>query len=383
MAWWDYALTQFPALVRYLGLSVWPHPLVFDYGAEWVTNPWSVAPAAALVVALLIGSIVAFWRWPALGFLGCWFFAILAPTSIVPGNRQTMAEHRMYLALAPVIVLLAWGLWSRLGRRAAVVVLALAAIVLGALTARRNATYGTDLALWADTAAKRPLNAYAQTNLGVDLIRAGDVAGGVARYEVALRLRPSLPEANNNLGNMLRDEGRIPEAIAHYETALRARPDYAGVYSDLGIALVDAGRLPEALGAFAQALHFKPDMPEARSNYGNALRLAGRFGEAEAQLREAVRLQPDYPNAELNLGLTLVALGRFPEAVEAYRRALAERPNSADAHYHLGNALALMGMLPAAVAEFQEAVRLDPGDAAARAHLAQARGDLDREDGAR
>ena len=43
---------------------------------------------------------------PRLGFLGAWFFVILAPSSsVVPVAGQTIAEHRMYLPLAAVIVL--------------------------------------------------------------------------------------------------------------------------------------------------------------------------------------------------------------------------------------------------------------------------------------
>jgi hypothetical protein len=33
---WAYWLTQFQAVAHYLKLSVWPHPLVFEYGTFWV-----------------------------------------------------------------------------------------------------------------------------------------------------------------------------------------------------------------------------------------------------------------------------------------------------------------------------------------------------------
>jgi tetratricopeptide (TPR) repeat protein len=375
VSWWSYALTQFPAILHYLRLSFWPRPLIFDYGAQWVTDPWSIVPAFAIVAALIAGTAVALWRRPALGFLGAWFFAILAPTSLVPGNRQLLAEHRMYLALAAVIVLAVVLLGTWLGRRSLLLFLLLAG-VFGALTLRRNGDYRTDLALWADTAAKRPENPYAQTNLGVDLGKEGDAAGAMARYELAVRLKPDLPEANNNLGNSLRDQGRIPEAIAHYDAALRARPDYADVYNNRGVALVKDGRMADALADFEQSLRLNPDFAEAHNNFGNALRLAGRPPEAEIQLREATRLQPDSPNYALNFGLDLVALGRLPEAAEVYRQVLQRHPEMADAHYHLGNALGQMGRLPEALAEFEEAVRLKPDYAEAQSRADQARRDL-------
>ena len=45
-------------------------------------------------------------RQPAIGFVGIWFFLILAPSSsVVPVVGQPMAEHRMYLPLAAVVTL--------------------------------------------------------------------------------------------------------------------------------------------------------------------------------------------------------------------------------------------------------------------------------------
>ena len=49
---WTYALTQCQAILLYLKLSIWPHPLVFDYGTEVVRDPALVIPCALLVVAL-------------------------------------------------------------------------------------------------------------------------------------------------------------------------------------------------------------------------------------------------------------------------------------------------------------------------------------------
>ncbi len=92
------------AVARYLRLSLWPHPLVFEYGTFWVT-PAQAVPYALAVAALAAATLWALARRPALGFLGFWFFGILAPTSLVPGTTQMIVEHRMYLPLAAVIAL--------------------------------------------------------------------------------------------------------------------------------------------------------------------------------------------------------------------------------------------------------------------------------------
>ena len=112
--------------MHYLSLAVWPHPLIFDYGTQWVQNSWTIVAPALVVALLAAGTGYALLRRPALGFAGVFFFAILAPTSLVPGNRQTLAEQRMYLALAPLIITVrTWGgLW--LGRKSLVLFLAIA-----------------------------------------------------------------------------------------------------------------------------------------------------------------------------------------------------------------------------------------------------------------
>jgi protein O-mannosyl-transferase len=95
---------------------VWPHPLVFDYGTAVEKSAWAIAPQAVLLLALAAGTIRALWRRHWAGFLGVWFFAILAPSSsFVPIATQTMAEHRMYLPLIAVIVPVALGLQARAG----------------------------------------------------------------------------------------------------------------------------------------------------------------------------------------------------------------------------------------------------------------------------
>jgi hypothetical protein len=100
---WAYPLTQFEAIARYLGLSLWPQPLVFEYGTRWVRDAGDVLPFAAVVLPLLGLTGLALRRRPAAGFAGAWFFLLLAPTSLAPGTIQMIVEHRMYLPLAAII----------------------------------------------------------------------------------------------------------------------------------------------------------------------------------------------------------------------------------------------------------------------------------------
>jgi hypothetical protein len=135
---WAYALTQFRVIVHYLGLSIWPHPLVLDYGIDLAKHAAEVVPYALIVALLMVATVISLWRWPAIGFAGVWFFAILAPTSsVLTVATETMAEHRMYLPLAAVVVLGVMGIHALVGQRSVSVCLVLA-VGLGFLTVQRN-----------------------------------------------------------------------------------------------------------------------------------------------------------------------------------------------------------------------------------------------------
>ncbi len=291
---WTYWLTQFPAVVHYLGLAFWPHPLAIEYGKTWVKQARDVVPSALILIPLIAGTAIALWRRPAAGFLGLWFFAILAPTSVVPGTTQMIVEHRMYLPLAAVLAALVLGIYRLAGRRSLVVFLALA-VGCGFLTERRNGDYRTELSIWTDTVAKRPQSAVARVNLGIALDKAGRLAGATDQFRQATQIDPAYAEAHYNLGVALAKTGLTAAAIGEFETAVRLRPDYAEAYYNLGTCLGQTGRVSEAIAQLKEAVRLRPDYAEAHKNLGLALYQAGRIPEAMAEFQETLRIDPDQP----------------------------------------------------------------------------------------
>jgi tetratricopeptide (TPR) repeat protein len=354
----SYWLTQFEAVVRYLALAVWPHPLVFEYGTFWgrLAAAW---PYALVLIPPAVAALIALWRRPVLGFLGSWFFGILAPTSVMPGRIQMIVEHRMYLPLAAVIALVAGLVAGRCGRRGLVALLA-AAVGLGWLASERNTVYRTAESLWRDTIAKRPDNWRAHNCLGVVLFDAGRIPEAIQSYETALRLRPGYPEAHNNLGYALTKAGRLPAAIEELGKALRLEPDYAIAHCNLGNALLQSGRVPEAIEHYETSLRIKSDDALTLYNLGNALLQAGRISEAIERYRASLRVEPESAETHYNLGNAFFQADRIPDAIEQYRAALRIEPNFTLAHSNLGNALLQVQRTPEAIGEFEAALRIDP-----------------------
>jgi tetratricopeptide (TPR) repeat protein len=301
LSWWQYLLTEPGVILHYLRLSVWPRPLCFDYYGWPVARAWtSVLPPALIVGALLGASAWAWRRNAACGFLGAWFFLILAPSSSVIPLDSPAYEHRMYLPLAAVVVLAVLGIHAVAGRRS-VAVFAMLAVGLGFLTWQRNQDYRSDLAIWQDTVLKRPNNPRARNYLGVALSNANRVPEAIEQYEQALRLKPDYAEAEYNLGNALLASGKIQEAASHWQRAVTLNPNYTDARNNLGAALAQAGRFHEAIEQFESVLRVAPNDAEVHFNLATALEQAGRIQEAIGQYEQALWLKPDYAAAESRL----------------------------------------------------------------------------------
>jgi tetratricopeptide (TPR) repeat protein len=371
----SYALTQPGVVLHYLRLAVWPASLCFDYGWHygWPTvhtfrEAW---PAALALGALLATSAWAWRRHPALGFLSAWFFLILAPTSSVLPVADVAFEHRMYLSLAAVVAGIVVGGFRLAGnspRAPAILGVAGAAVVVAlmALTIRRNRDYRSELAIWADTAAKCPGNPRAQNNLGKALLGEGKAAEAIPYFAQAIQIKPDYAIAYDNLGAALAQMGRVSEAVEQFEVALRIQPELGDGHYNLGRALSQLGQPREAIPHLEQALLRNPQDANAHYELANALAAVGEIASAIQHWEAAVRLVPDFVNAHNNLGVALAQGGRFQEASEQFKRVLQITPDDAAVHFNLANVLLSLNQPQAALAEYEQTLRIQPDHSEAR-----------------
>jgi len=83
-----------------------------------------------------------------------------------------------------------------------------------------------------------PVDPDGWNNLGVGLVRQGDLAGGLEAFRRALRLKPAHAQANRNLAVALDRQGKSREAAGYYHSFLalsgEGHPDRAEVRRRLG-----------------------------------------------------------------------------------------------------------------------------------------------------
>ena len=410
----SYLLVESRALSIYLGRALFPHTLIFDYGWFRPIDLGAAMPTLALVGSLIVLVGLLARRHPALALLGGFFFLLLSPTSsIVPIASQPIAESRLYLPLAPLMLLIALAAHALFKARG-LQGLRWIALGLACLTFLRNRDYAQVRLLWEDTVAKCPDNARAHANLAKELRQSPEtLPAAVREYRIALALQPSAAQTHMDLGDaLLAVPGHRAEAIAHLRQAVELNPAFAPAQYDLGAALMlaDGGR-DEARIHLAEAIRLDPSLTQAHYDLG--IVLSGNPADlplAQAQFREALRLDPTFAPAEENLGLCLLrepsaleeALahlenavrlspgsyesrynlanvlskipGRESEALSHYEEVLRQAPGFAAAHNNLGNLLARMpGRLGEAIAHYERALSLDPSLQAARMNLSAAR----------
>lgn len=368
-----YAATQLWAVVHYLQLCFWPDPLIFDYGAAQA--PFGEIFPSAIVVILLFSAILyALRRRRPIAFAGIFIAAVLAPSSsFIPITTQTIAEHRMYLPLAAVVLLTtlavfsAWDAIVSMKRHPgselpsflrAVVPMALlgaAALALGNATIKRNEDYESVFTIWQDAVNKRPNNVRAVVYLGNALTnqdRSGASEEALSRsvmiFNNAIAIDSTYALAFANRGLAYYRMRRFDEALPDYNKAIALQSlqgNRAELFNNRGILLGETGHTAEAIADFKAALTLDPMFASAHNNLGSAY--------ANLAKKHASR------------GDSVDAAAELTAAIRYYSDAIRCDPGLASSYRGRASVYVKMGMYREATDDCSALTRINPADAVA------------------
>jgi tetratricopeptide (TPR) repeat protein len=292
--------------------------LTLDYYDWPISRGWGQITWGWIVAALILATAVALWKKPWLGFLGAWFFLILAPSSsVVPIVTEIAAEHRMYLSLAAPIALVMVGGYMILNRWRWSVRMghALSAAVLAGLAGAslfRNHQYASPLGMWRYTVAQRPGNARAHFNLGSALLYSGADGGmsevspqvaqeAVEQFYIGLQEHPAHDlalKAARSIGQAMENGGQLLQAEQFYTEAMRTYPEFRAE------ACVKRGRLRGrrsdwngAAADFQAAIAIDPDNPIPHFLLGTVHLQTQDWSKAESEFKRTLQLRPGFPGA--------------------------------------------------------------------------------------
>ncbi|MEM7228574.1 MAG: tetratricopeptide repeat protein [Planctomycetota bacterium] len=387
----EYLYTQANVIMRYLRLTFSPTDLHVLYDYPVATTLGAAMPALAIVAMLVVGSIVLLWRAPRWGVPAAMFFLILGPTSSIVPIRDVIFEHRMYLPLACIVVLVSCSavrlvtlasshlsVPSLLLYRPLAVGWSLLVFICIFMTAGRNRLYQVPATLWQQTVNAQPNNYRAYILLAQSHMERGESAAAIPAYERGRELALERPEGDVkprdfintiiSLGIAKTDTGDIVGAEKEYDRALRRDPDNRiALYNysillarqgprrydraiDLAVQLTrrqptwirgyehladlrlrnPAGRdTAGAIEAFRAGLEAQPDNESVRTTLAGLKLSIGETDGVEALLQRSLELNPRSVAALHNYGLLCERSGRTDEALQLYRSALQIQPDFA------------------------------------------------------
>jgi len=344
----------------YLGKLFWPADLIFIY-PRWNISPgawWQyLFPAAGLLLLGALAGLQQRWRGPLAGllFFAGTLFPALGFFNVYPFLYSFVADHFQYLAgigpiaLAAGIIATVLSRWGRNKPFLKPVLCGALLLVLAVLTWRQAGMYADNETLWQTTLARNPDSFLANNNIGVILVRKGQLEAAIAHFQKTLQSRPDDPEAHDNLGialakvhgdyaNKLVGMGRDDEAIVQFRKALEICPAFADARHDLAVILLQKGQVDEAIAQFREILGNYPDDAMASFDLGNAYFQKGQMDEAVASFQRALKIKPDDVSARNNLGMAFLKKGMVDEAAVQFQKALARQPDFALARTNLDKA---------------------------------------------
>lgn len=130
--------------------------------------------------------------------------------------------------------------------------------------------------------------ALAGTNLGVALIRKGDLEAAVAALSNAIAIDPKLGDALYDRGVAYQQLNKLAEAERDYRAALEAGAKQARVYSNLGVTLYLQDKDEEAIAEYLRALAVDPKFASAYRNLAIVYeKLANKADSTAGMARES------------------------------------------------------------------------------------------------
>ena len=298
----------------YLKLLVWPWGQNIEhdfYVSNSLSHTTTLAAFLGLLSLLAIAALTVK-RYRLLSFGIIWFFVSISVTSSVIPNTIFVAEHRVYLPMVGLTLVVA-GMYRHLERPRLVCSLSVSILlILSVLTFMRNDIWKDELSLWGDSLAKSP----------------------------------NMSRPHNNYARALHHEGRFDEAITMYEKVLTApnvpyKSDISHkllALGNLGMVYADMGMHTEALQAYQAAVTFTVPQHAAQTyfNMGNLLAEMKQYKKAAESYKKAAEVSPGNYRALTNLGWVLMNLDKYQEAEAALKQALKYNSRAAEAHYNLG-----------------------------------------------
>lgn len=221
---------------------------------------------------------------------------------------------------------------------------------------------------------KNPKQADAHHYLGVVNEQSGKKAEAEKNYRKALELSPDLQESAVNLAAILIDTGKFDEAASLMKKAIAKDPKNASLQVNLGMALSGKNDVDGANKAFEEALKLDPNSGITFVTYASHLARSGKKEDAVAKLKQAEKVSGSDAGVLASVALEYKGLKDFKSCVAVLDKAV-HLKDVAELRIYRGSCKLGLKDLPGATTEFKDAVAKEPNNALAHYSLGNALAD--------
>tara|TARA_B110000046_G_scaffold106358_1_gene113777 strand:+ start:1052 stop:2836 length:1785 start_codon:yes stop_codon:yes gene_type:complete len=298
---WNYLLTQFSVIAKYIQLLCFPINLNFDY--DYAISNSLIEPRTFLSLGFLLAlvglSIYLFKKQKLISFGIMWFFITISIESSFIPLADLIFEHRTYLPSVGFFMILTVGIYQLVWQKNKKIALGLIFLIIGTnsfATYQRNKIWKNEGTLWNDVIAKSPDKArpyLCRGNYYKNLKRNKEA---LSDFTKSISLNPAYIEPYNNKSTTLYNEGLLTEALSYLNYAIENSPDYTEAYINKGIVLATQKKYSKALENFNRAIAIEPNNADIYINRGLTYLNMGDKNKSCLDISTAIKLK--HPEAQ-------------------------------------------------------------------------------------
>jgi protein O-mannosyl-transferase len=362
---YNYLLTQFSVIVKYIQLLFLPVNQMLDYDFPISNNFFELRTILSflLLLSLLVLAIFLFKKQRIISFGIFWFFLTLSVESSIIPIPNLIFEHRTYLPsfgffliLSSVVLVL----FADKKRNLAYLILGLIIISNSYLTYERNKVWKNDVTLWNDNIRKAPNKVRPYMTRAWWFVHDQQWEKALADYTKALTINPNYADLYYARGNVYGYMKLYDKSIADLSKAVELYPEYAVAYYNRGNQYKNSNQWLRAIADYSKAIAINPEFNDAYSNRGSTYVSLNEWDKAIADFSKAISITPDNANYYFNRGSTYGSMSKWEQAIADYTSAIGIFPRHKEAYVNRAIAYCNLGQWETAIKDFDSALEIDP-----------------------
>jgi hypothetical protein len=301
---WQYLISQFKILVLYFQLILFPVALNINHNISVSGSLFGIYEIIGLVLIIfLVFMTIRFYKKQRLLSFGIlWFFVNMSIESSIIPITDLMMEHRIYLPMFGIALVVAYGLFLLLKQNIVKysLVMILIIIILGTVSYQRNFDWKSVRSIWTSSLQVTPDNPRSLVYVGLSYAKT-DKKVALKYYNQALKVDSGYYHAWLSRGMIYYKQKKYQQAINNFSKALDITERQKYIFMLRGISHLQTKQYKPALIDLNKYIKKYNNNPKAYIYRGEVNYNLKNYSDAGEDFLNALELNPDIPELYVNL----------------------------------------------------------------------------------